>query len=135
MAQLGLSVERVRGDKGFERLVRDLENLFSFDYDHCGANGVNNLWRDAIDLGCVSNIEYLAKEFLMEYYESSVGNDVGDTNCDEILEMVWFSDLIEYVIEQVFERDSYYSKTEYHLTSTDSDENEYVVSLAYLTSN
>lgn len=135
MAQLGLSVERVRGDKGFERLVRDLESLFSFDYDHCGANGTENLWCDAIDLGCVSNIEYLAKEFLMEYYEDSMGSDVGDTDCDKILEMVWVSDLIEFVIEQVFERDSYYTKMEQHLTSTDSDENEYIVSLAYLTSN
>jgi len=131
MAQLGLSVERVRGDKGFEKLVKDLESLFSFDYDHCGANGTENLWRDAIDLGCVSNIEYLTKEFLMEQYE----DEVEDANCDEMLEMAWVSDVIEYVIEQVFERDSYYSKTEYHLTSTDSDENEYIVSLAYLTSN
>ena len=52
-----------------------------------------------------------------------------------MLEMAWVSDVIEYVIEQVFERDSYYSKTEHHLTSTDSDGNEYIVSLAYLTSN
>lgn len=41
---LFLEMQMVHGNKGVEKVIKDLESLFAFDLDHNGHNGVEHCW-------------------------------------------------------------------------------------------
>ena len=118
---LYLETQMVHGNKGMEKVIKDLESLFAFDLDHSGHNGIEFCWEQTELSGCKSDIEYLVKKFLKD-------EQVEGETLEETLSYVNVDDLICYVVEKIFDNDSWY--TDYKYSVEQFEDSTYYVSIA-----
>ena len=99
---LYLTTSIIDSTKDLDDIIKDIEILF--DNDHNGQNGIEFCWVATVNNNCNSNIEYLVKKNLE----------------DEDLDDVNFESLIENVIEELFDKDSWYNAYEYNITELEN---------------